>query len=244
MAHGPRRGGFLAQLAAEFLIIVVGVLVAFQFDAWRDRQVSRDREQEQLLALEIDFEANARELQATLRAQRRALTAVGDLLDQYGPTPPRISVDSTATLLVYALSWYAVETVSGAYDALLASGDIGIIRDHDLRRQLAEFYGRLDAGFEDHENEMDILALMIDSSSRQLRPLVDTGNWRDRGPFRASGADPAAVRGLLANDSFAGLLTWKLLLASNREFWLSDLAARTDSILSRIGNDAAPVLED
>ena len=56
---------------------------------------------------------------------------------------------------------------------LLASGDAGLISDSDLRGRLAAFYGWLDLGFEDHDNEMDVLMALTEFSKVELGPMTD-----------------------------------------------------------------------
>ena len=150
--------GLFPRLLAEFAIIVVGVLVALQVEAWRDRSLASDRESEQLEALRADFEVNRQRYVDTIEDQRRMMQHSESLLSvMAGRTP--VSPDSVGRLLAFgALSWYEVEPVTGAYDALIASGDIGLIQDTELRRELADFFAELQAGFEDHDNLMDILA--------------------------------------------------------------------------------------
>lgn len=66
----------LGRLLAEFAIIFVGVVLAFQFENWREAQVDREREAEALVALGADFEANLRNLDDTLEGQRRTAEAL------------------------------------------------------------------------------------------------------------------------------------------------------------------------
>ena len=215
----------VARLGTEFVVIVLGVLVALQLEGWRDTLLARERESEQIEALRTDFEANKRGLEETIALQRRSLDAHEVLLSQFGPDPAPISADSLATIYGYGTTWYAFEPVTGAYDALLNSGDIGLIRDRALRRDLAQFYGIVEAGFEDHEDEMNLIA--------------PSGRVESYRPFRADGADEAAAAELLGNEEFAGLLTWKVFRARGRMAWLDELRTRTDSVLERLTDQPA-----
>jgi hypothetical protein len=235
MSERRIHGSLVLRGVAEFAIIVLGVLVAFQFESWSDARSDRGREAEQLAALRIDLSTNASRLRSTIAAQERVVAAADELLLQFGPDAPDLTADSVAALYPYAISWYAVETVSGAYEALLASGDIGLLTDSDLRRELAEFYGLVSAGFEDHLNEMDLLDQMIEQSADQMRSLIaPRGRVYREAPFVATGVDPDAARQLLSNQSFGGLLAWKIFVANSRLIRLEDLLTRVESMLALI----------
>jgi hypothetical protein len=229
MSASP-RGSLGFRLVAEFCVIIVGVLVALQFEGWRDLRRDEAREVEQLEALLGDFQSNVSRLEQTLVLQRSVLEASAVLLEEFQAGRSTRSPSTVSRLFADALSWYAVEPVTGAYDALIASGDIGLLQSTDLRRRLAEFYGEIAAGFEDHENEMDVLALMLDESKGVLLGLAPQGY----GGEDLEGATPEAASILLANRSLGGLLAWKILLARNRLRRLEMLPTAAGSIVLAI----------
>ena len=204
----------LIRILPEFVTIVVGVLVALQVESWRDAREASGRELEQLVGLRSDFAANRERYESTMLDQERMIRLSRALLiviDQ------KESVPSDSVALMFdsgATSWYEVEPVTGAYDALIASGDIGLLRDVELRRHLAEFYGDIAAGFEDHDNLMDILFELERETAPQLFVLAPR-LVRDRYgllPVDASSAASAIV----GNDRFAGLLFLKTRLEELR----------------------------
>jgi hypothetical protein len=226
------RRQLLLRMLGEFTVIVVGVLVALQLEAWRDRSAEAGRESEQLSALHSDFMANRARYAATIDDQRRMLEHSEALLSVMGrqaAVPP----DSMGSLLGYgALSWYEVEPVTGAYDALIASGDIGLIQDAELRRELAEFFAELQAGFEDHENLMDILAEM----QRRSAPWI-VGIAPERAGFEYAAAPSdsiGVVRAVLSDDVFRGLLLLKVRLEMNRLEWHEAGADAVEEVLGLI----------
>ena len=120
--------GLAGRLLAEFAIIFVGVVLAFQFENWRETRVDREREREALAALAEDFRANARNLDETLVAQRRTSDAVRLWLRAAAGVDPGVGTDSLGVVFGHAVSWYAEELVSGAWDGLTSSGDVGLLR--------------------------------------------------------------------------------------------------------------------
>jgi hypothetical protein len=227
----PKGRGLLVRATAEFTVIVLGVLVALQLESWTGARVDRTREREQIEALRADLAASITTLGFTIALQRQAVAAAEELLSQYGPDGTTLPLDSIARLYPIAITWYASETVTGAYDALIGSGDIGLLSSPELRRQLAEFYGLVSIGFEDHANELDVLDQLLQESGGQIRRLMAPDGRVLLPPERPSDVEARAVEELLANESFAGLLTWKSVLGKSRLDFLLDLSARADELL-------------
>lgn len=227
-ARGVNRE-LLRRLAAEFAIVFVGVVLAFQFENLRETMRERDREEEALHALATDFAFNRDRLAETIEAQKRTVDALSIWLRASAGRPVDVGADSLGHLFPYAISWYAEELVSGAYDALIASGDIGLLRDQELRRRLAEFYGWVAAGFEDHADEMSRLAQITDLTKENMGPIVAPGGILASADSLAL-IDTVAVRSVLATPGLWGLLGWKSYLAHNRMARLEWLSAQADTI--------------
>lgn len=227
------------RLLAEFAIIFVGVVLAFQFESWNDRRSEYDRETEQLRALASDFDLNKAALATTIEDQAASVEEINTWRLALSGRPITISLDSLARMYPSALSWFAEETVSGAWDALLASGDAGLISDSDLRGRLAAFYGWLDLGFEDHDNEMDVLMALTEFSKVELGPMTDpviASFTRDSSlpPY-----DTMLVRDLLERPGHWGLVSMKWSVASNRLERLKWLQANADTISQLIDSELA-----
>ena len=240
MSDRPRRTRNVAgTLAAEFGIIFVGVVLAFQFESWGDRREGRARETDQLEALAADFAVNQQSLVNTVEAQERSFSALTEWWMATSGRPVSVSMDSLGALYPYAISWYAEEAVSGAWTALLASGDAGLIENRDLRRRLAEFYGWIDTGFEDHQNEMDVLMSLVDLSGDDLGRVIDPLLAGRQGVTSPAGMDTVAVRRLVELPGHLGLLAWKVPLAGNRLSRLQWLLASADTIAQLIDSELA-----
>lgn len=219
----------VARLSAEFAIIFIGVVLAFQFEDWRDRRNDRVREGEQLAALLSDFTINRDLLNQTMEAQGWVRDALGLWLPAVSGVPREVSLDSLGRAYPWAISWYGEETVSGAWDALLGSGDAGLISNPDVRRRLAEFYGIVNSGFEDHDNEMDLLYGLQQLTREQQGALLFSGTLRGLAPQRTE-FDSLLVLEMLEFPGHSGLLGWKAVLADNRYTRLQWLAASADTI--------------
>ena len=139
------RGGWRGALR-EFVIIVAGVLAALASQAWWQNRQDRERENDYLRQLLVDTRENQRRFDAAYSedsAAGRAITMLVSTL--YGPgTLP--SSDSLAKLFAtHAFSASDFKPLTGTYTALLATGDLRLIRNDTLRARLVAYAAMLDA---------------------------------------------------------------------------------------------------
>ena len=136
--------GRFGRLAAEFVVIVVGVFVAVAAESWwsdrEERQFERELREDMvtefaqnIAILEDDLAVNA-EAQAHMMAlatmDDAALLAMADdvLTAQYGVFP----------------NWAGFDPAMGYVQALVGSGNLGTISDRTLRLKLSHWSGLLD----------------------------------------------------------------------------------------------------
>ena len=127
------------RLAAEFCVIVVGVLVALAADDWRQSRDDRAREQALMNGLHSDLVAdsiglaqiqliNRRWDESSVWLQRRM---------RMEPVPP---VDSVSAQISGVIFHRFYQPVNAAYASLTQAGEMSLIRDPTLRRRITEYY--------------------------------------------------------------------------------------------------------
>lgn len=125
------------RLAAEFVVIVVGVLVALAADTWLEERDDRRTEQEILTRLSDEFATNAERLGESQEIQRDMLAAAEALFELTGPTTPAVEEDSVALLILDAMKRTTFTPVSGVLNSTVSTGQLGLVRDEALREELA-----------------------------------------------------------------------------------------------------------
>lgn len=230
------------RAAAELALIFVGVLLAFQFETWQGSREDALRATEQLQALEVDFLETRDRLTATILQQERMLKLSATLVDMVdGIRPVTADPDSIRSMFGGgALSWWRSEPVTGAYDAMISAGDVGLIGNGDLRRLLAEYAADVEAGFEDHTSSMDLLNRLYGEVDEMMLSF-STSNVRDRVGVAPHTTSPSteAVATLVSNQSFGGLLLWKSQLETNRLEYQRALLGQVDTILMVLAQELA-----
>lgn len=132
-----RRWG---RLAAEGLLIVFSILLAFGIEAWWSERGERDTEAEALEGLRDDFAESLERLAAAMSEHAQVRDASVRLLAMTGPEADQLVSDLVMDTLVMALIAYPkVFPVTATYDALIASGRIDLLESSTLRRELARW---------------------------------------------------------------------------------------------------------
>lgn len=142
---GRTRTG-LPRLAAEFAVIVVGVLVALVLESWWSERESRRFEAELREDMVAEFRENREILRADLaendsvRTLWRAFVEMddGELLSMSDT-----AVDSTP---IGSVGWAGFDPAMGTVQALVESGNVTAIRERELRLRLARWSGLLTEG--------------------------------------------------------------------------------------------------
>jgi hypothetical protein len=159
-SHGwQRRTGWFA---AQFLVVVSGVLVALMLQSWHENR--RDAARELAYLRQLGAELRATE---ALMDRGDSVTAEADyanarLVRAYRErTPPR---DSVLIWLVQIGRWFETAPVTGTAEALVVSGDLGLIRSDSLRAAIASYVAR-------NRNYVDLMTRTIEFWQRERMAL-------------------------------------------------------------------------
>ena len=133
-----------SAIILELFVVVVGIFLAIQVERWYSEQRLRANIQERLVALAEDFAGNRIELDRSIEIRTLVIDAALQLLelDEQSPTPDQY--DQFYELLGAASKTFTPRLRRGAYDVLIATGEIELLADEMLKSELADFYTHLD----------------------------------------------------------------------------------------------------
>lgn len=148
-----RRG--VRWFAAEFLVVVTGILVALALQAWYEGRRSAEAERSYLAQLEEDMRGTER-IVAEIDAQNQAGDLAGVRLMRafYMTTPP--PRDSILGWYVRSNQYELARPVTATAEALVTTGDLNLIRSDGVRAAVATYLeasGRLVASQATYETE-------------------------------------------------------------------------------------------
>ena len=203
-------------IALDFLIVVIGVFIGLQVNNWNEARADRVREAAHLTSLAQDVRADIADIDEINRVSALRMAAMGYLLESATGKPLAEGFDSARGRIeiepspAYAagdpatigVAMFILTTLDGnrlTYDTMINTGDVGVIRDDVLVRQIQTYYATVDKvlSFED--------ALEINRVK-----LVDAQQQAGLSPVDAIPADEMAA--IFAGDP--------QLLAAAKNYWL------------------------
>ena len=231
---GSSKPKILRRALGELLIIIVGVIIALQFEDLRDQRELRSQEEAALGALKGDLlemldrlEGNIRRQDAYLEAQRTLL----EISEGRLPAPP---ADSLALLNARAFLNQRFEPVTGSFDALVSAGDLRLIRSDSLRADLASLYGYIGGGFEDEDINTLVRNEYFMAIGRTMSLRSATGDYFN-GWIELTGSPPAAdLDLLLEDDGFLTALTAMALTEGGQLNYFRTIERRISDLLNLI----------
>lgn len=164
----PRRAAFdaviLRRLAAEFVVIVVGVLVAFAVDDWQAGVERREAALRLIGAMESDITASVEDLREAAASAAVRRDAMVELLRLAGqPLPPgewtpwdevdfsglrgavaqRVRDLGPEALRAFPIIVQVFDPRTASFDELRSTGGLATIPDPAVQRAIVEYFGAM-----------------------------------------------------------------------------------------------------
>lgn len=127
-------------LIGEFVVIVVGVLVALWVDQIREARVNAGLEVRYLESLLIDLDSDLAQFDSTEAWMRRQESAAATVLSLYDGAPPTQDPADLAAAVESAGWQYVPSITRNTIDDLRSTGNLRLIQDPTLRRAIASYY--------------------------------------------------------------------------------------------------------
>ncbi len=187
----PTRVAWLKSVArrlGEIAIVTIGILIAFALDAWWDNRATAAQEQVHLRALASDLQQNVTALKSHIEVENAIIESCRQLLEiaRADGEPPPLGDHINQ---VFSSGRY--DPVMGAYEALVNSGGLTLIRDEQLRAALAEFAARTRGQYEESWTDQHYFAFARDFAGRiAMLHLQRTGAEAAQREYQAMLAEP------------------------------------------------------
>ena len=219
----------LRPLALELFVVTVGILLALGVDAWWQAKSDRHEERVILVALRSEFEQARGELSDARAIHETHQASAEQLLGMVGAPSPVLGDDSLGALWGRVIRYTTYDPSIGVLTALLASGRLHLIEDHELRSALAAWPSLLaDAA----DSEDDARAMLMERFLPWLVTVSAIPNATEG--LLPAGTLPTNYELLLNSPTFEGYL--RIMITSDRIMLLENTGLMTeiDSIVSWI----------
>ncbi len=145
MSQAPRTLGRVGWLAAEFVVVALGVAMGLAVDEWRQGRDDAEMELRYLRGLHDDLAADTAEIARLVGWTREREEAIEDALASLtGSAPMPQDPVEALTAVGFALNQRPWNVQDATFRQLLAQGDLGRISSPDLRQRLIAYHYRAD----------------------------------------------------------------------------------------------------
>ncbi len=165
----------IARVIGEGAIIVASILLALYADAWLDDRKQAAQLDSQLAALERDFETMLVRVNASHDSASRG-AAAGKQLSEWMQSRTEFE-PAVAREKLWHLVFYEVFTPSpGAYQALVDSGNLGLLANAALKQELTDFFGSFEDVRASERLQLDTQVAVFSSAA-----FSDLAGWHRMG---------------------------------------------------------------
>lgn len=230
---------YLKYAFGEIFLVVIGILIALSINSWNEERKRSSQENIILLDLKSDFQESKERLLITMNMQNLVIKRSSALIQIYEGKIPMPINDSIKLYLAYgAYSWYRPELITGAYDALINTGNSELIKNRNLLKELADYYSIVNSGFEDHDNVMDLLNNLETIAESTILPLsMAKGRLKIGLDTIPNPNEDLAIKFIFEQNAFFGHLYEKTSLEHLRYTIQQELLMRIEKILSVINKE-------
>lgn len=124
----------------QMTVVVMGIVIGFQVDRWYEARRSSEALESHLRAISMDFVENRRRLEVALGYVSRQIDAAVELRKQASGKEPSLAAPELNALFSTISGLPTFEAVDFAYRNLLSSPSADVLRNHDLKQELAGFF--------------------------------------------------------------------------------------------------------
>lgn len=158
------------RIIAEGSIIVVSILLAFSIDAWWQERVEKKESDALVRALHADFTVSQKHLREWAAGNERVLHAASEFLHQIRERPIGEQLEVRQEWLIAAVSAPTYDPTDTSLKTAVATGQIELIRDLELRDALALWRQQLEDTREDELLIREIVVhQLVPALSRHVR---------------------------------------------------------------------------
>lgn len=136
---------YILYASGEMLLVVAGILLAFQIDSWSDQRKEQKTEIGYLVALKSEFTQNHRIVEESISSYENMLLAAELVLKHTGPNHMLLTEEEASTHLANSMMNATKYVPSpGVLQDLISSGSLTQITNPEIRELLSEWFIILD----------------------------------------------------------------------------------------------------
>ncbi len=151
-----KTGRYFKYAIGEIVLVVIGILIALQINTWNEHRKMLLQEQDILKGLEIEFTINHDRLVAVMQTSQKSIETANKMMTYFNQDISKIKEAKFDSMLYYLTNVWTFNPRKGLLNSIIASGQINLITNVELKNQLASFEDLVN----DTQEEQDAVSLL------------------------------------------------------------------------------------
>lgn len=127
----------------EIILVVAGILIALQVDSWRESVANEQKATTYMSVIHNDLNDQLAEIEAQTREELAILRDSESLIKDFTPQNKFIINEQFSSSIGNINNWRTFIKIDPGYQQLLATGDIGLISNQNLKQEIFAYYHQL-----------------------------------------------------------------------------------------------------
>ena len=167
-----KTGKYLKYAAGEIFLVVVGILIALQINNWNEGRKNNELVKVYCQQLSDDLLVDLEVLDLTMSRLDEVDEMGMYLLNFLNNKLEVVDTLKLKTSLLLSASAFAFSPNQLAYDDLIQSGNINLLKDKDLKKLLGRYYTVSSIEKENDDQRIRYSAELADSRFKHINPLM------------------------------------------------------------------------
>ncbi len=204
----------------EILVVIIGITAAFALDRWSSNNKENTLEKNYKSSLVADLDKDIKDLQMVIDSTNTILKNIGEVF-QFNYTNASVeSYKRRHVVSTYLASYFYPQ--NGTYVSLINSGDIAVIKDFELKKELSDLYN---VKYKEIERIDQVIKNLVDN---MIQPyMIQKVEFSIR-------RDGIGSAGPLKTNEATNMIGSMFNLMSARQQAYQDIIAQCDSLKSKI----------
>jgi len=219
-----KTGKYLKYAIGEIILVMIGILLALQVNNWNEQRKMNAQEQEILEGLDAEFTINYNRLEKVLQLHQNSIDSANKIMTYFNTDISGIPEAKFDSLQFHLENVWTFNPRKGLLNSVITSGQINLIKNVELKNQLASF--------EDMVNDTEEEAEEISFLGQRFYTI--TSEYIDVGKQNALGYSTYVNEGFQSdyNHFFKDIRIYNII--SNETSWSYDLLGEEKEIMTSI----------
>jgi len=166
---------YLLYAVGEIFLVVLGILIALQINTWNQQRIEAQKESRYISELNRDLNSQLQEIELMKERESSSLERLNTLIDLLDENGGFEADEEVASLFISILERTSFIIKDQTYTELIATGNIEMIRNEELRNNIIQYYQRLEKSELIIQKNNDLNDMTIKPSSLSLVELWPPG---------------------------------------------------------------------